>query len=66
MASPLTKDDLDNINASLLGIAEARKVAGRAKIAGIDIESQMAQLDEAETKLKGIKQGFFPSGRATG
>lgn len=66
MASPLTKTDLDNINASLVGIAEARKIASRAKIAGIDVEGQMSQLDDAETKLKGIKQGFFPSGRATG
>ena len=65
MAHPLTKEDLDNINSSLAGIQTAREIAGRAKIAGIDVEAQMLQLDDAEGKLKGIKQGFFPGGRAT-
>ena len=64
MAHPLTKEDLDNINASLAGIKQAREVIGRAKTAGIDISSQEAILDESETRLKAIKLGFFPSGRA--
>jgi len=64
MASPLTKDHLDEINNALRGIKAARDVVQRAKLAKIDVTIQEAQMDEAESKLLAIKQGFFPSGRA--
>lgn len=64
MAHPLSKEDLEQINASLKGIEETKKVLARAKIANIDVSEQEAQADEAEKQLKAIKLGFFPSGRA--
>lgn len=65
MAHPLVKEDLDNINAFLKGIKDTREIINRAKLAGMDMSSQEAELETAETRLKGFKQGFFPSGRAT-
>lgn len=64
MAHPLLKEDLDQINASLKGIEEVKKVLDRAKIANIDVSEQVEQVDAAEKQLKAIKLGFFPSGRA--
>tara|TARA_Y100000310_G_scaffold337943_1_gene426291 strand:- start:550 stop:744 length:195 start_codon:yes stop_codon:yes gene_type:complete len=64
MAHPLTKDDLDNINASLKGIDSVKGIIARAKIAGLDVAEQEQQMVTAEQRLKAIKQGFFPSGRA--
>lgn len=64
MAAPLTKEDLDEINASLKGIEAARQVIARAKTAGIDVSQQEESLTTSEERLKAIKLGFFPSGRA--
>lgn len=64
MAQPLTKEDLDQINSSLAGIKAAKDIIVRAKASGIDVDAQATALDSAESQLKAIKQGFFPSGRA--
>ena len=64
MAHPLTKEDLDNINAALKAIRDTKSVIARAKIAEIPIEIQEEQLKQAEARLTAIKAGFFPSGRA--
>lgn len=64
MAHPLVKEDLDNINSALEGIKQSRQVIERAKIAKIDVSQQEELLNDAETRLKAVKLGFFPSGRA--
>lgn len=61
---PLTKEDLDLINTNLKGIKDVRAILVRAKAAGIDVETQEAELDTNEARLNAIKVGFFPSGRA--
>ena len=63
MTHPLTKDDLVQINDALKAIRATREVIERAKIAGIDLELQETTINDAETKLKAIKAGFFPTGR---
>lgn len=63
MAHPLTKDDLDQINAALAGVKQIREVIRRAKVANIDVSLQESQVDEGEARLKAIKLGFFPQGR---
>ena len=64
MAAPLTKDDLDNINSALRGTKAIREVIARAKLAGIDVSAQEDQVNQAESRLQAIKQGFFPNNRA--
>ncbi len=63
MANPLVAQDLDNINEALQAIQDARDTIKRAKIAGMDMADVETRIDDAEKRLTGIKQGFFPNGR---
>ena len=63
MASPLTKEDLTNINAALKAAKEVKQTIQRAKQAGLDVEALEQQLLSNEQKLQGIKAAFYPSGR---
>ena len=64
MAAPLTKEHLDEINNALKLSKDIKTIIARAKTAGIDIEAIETNILENERKLQGIKQAFFPSGRA--
>lgn len=60
MAHPLTDEDGKQIDEALKAIKATEDVIRRAKLAGLDVDSQQAQLKESEDKLKGIKAAFFP------
>lgn len=64
MAHPLVKEDLDQINNALKAVKATREVIARAKIAKIDVATQETQINDAESRLQAIKQGFFSNGRA--
>jgi len=64
MAAPLTREDLTNINTALKAAKEVKAVIARAKQAGLDVEALEAQLLTNEARLQGIKQAFYPTGRA--
>ena len=63
MASPLTKEDLTNINAALKAAKEVKAVIARAKQAGLDVEALESQLLATAQHLNGIKAAFYPNGR---
>jgi hypothetical protein len=65
MAAPLTREDLTNINTALKAAKEVKAVIARAKQAGLDVEALEAQLLNNESRLQGIKQAFYPNGRAS-
>lgn len=65
MAAPLTREDLTNINTALKAAKEVKAVIARAKQAGLDVEALEAQLLTNEARLQGIKQAFYPNGRAS-
>jgi len=64
MAAPLTREDLTNINTALKAAKEVKAVIARAKQAGLDVDALEAQLLMNEARLQGIKQAFYPTGRA--
>ena len=64
MAAPLTKEHLDEINNALKLSKDIKTIIARAKTAGLDIEAIESNILDNERKLQGIKQAFFPSGRA--
>jgi hypothetical protein len=64
MAAPLTREDLTNINTALKAAKEVKAVIARAKQAGLDVDALEAQLLTNEARLQGIKQAFYPTGRA--
>jgi hypothetical protein len=64
MAAPLTREDLTNINTALKAAKEVKAVIARAKQAGLDVEALESQLLSNEARLQGIKQAFYPTGRA--
>ena len=64
MAAPLTKEHLDNINEALKVGKDIKAIIARAKPAGLDVDDLESDLLANEKKLQGIKQAFFPSGRA--
>ena len=64
MAAPLTKEHLDNINEALKVGKDIKAINARAKTAGLDVDDLESDLLANEKKLQGIKQAFFPSGRA--
>tara|TARA_R110002020_G_scaffold93645_1_gene225738 strand:+ start:1113 stop:1307 length:195 start_codon:yes stop_codon:yes gene_type:complete len=64
MAAPLSREDLTNINTALKAAKEVKAVIARAKQAGLDVEALEAQLLTNEARLQGIKQAFYPTGRA--
>ena len=64
MAAPLTREDLTNINTALKAAKEVKAVIARAKQAGPDVDALEAQLLTNEARLQGIKQAFYPTGRA--
>ncbi len=63
MGNPLVAEDLDNINEALQAIVDARDTIKRARLAGMDMNDIERRIDDAEKRLTGIKQGFFPNGR---
>ena len=65
MAAPLTREDLTNINTALKAAKEVKVVIARAKQAGLDVDALEAQLLTNEARLQGIKQAFYPTGRAS-
>ena len=65
MAAPLTREDLTNINTALKAAKEVKAVIARAKQAGLDVDALEAQLLTNEARLQGIKQAFYPTGRAS-
>ena len=64
MAAPLTREDLTNINTALKAAKEVKAVIARAKQAGLDVDALEALLLTNEARLQGIKQAFYPTGRA--
>ena len=64
MAAPLTREDLTNINTALKAAKEVKAVIARAKQAGLDVDALEAQLLTNEARHQGIKQAFYPTGRA--
>ena len=64
MVAPLTREDLTNINTALKAAKEVKAVIARAKQAGLDVDALEAQLLTNEARLQGIKQAFYPTGRA--
>ena len=64
MAAPLTKEHLDNINEALKVGKDVKAIIARAKTAGLEVDDLESDLLANEKKLQGIKQAFFPSGRA--
>lgn len=66
MANPLTKDDLENINAALVMNKELKEDLLRAEQAGINVDEQKKTMELQEQRLLQVKRTFFPTGRARG
>ena len=64
MAAPLTKEHLTSINEALKVSKDVKSIIARAKTAGLDVDDLATDLLQSEKKLQGIKQAFFPNGRA--
>ena len=64
MAAPLTKEHLPSINEALKVSKDVKSIIARAKTAGLDVDDLETDLLQSEKKLQGIKQAFFPNGRA--
>lgn len=63
MAAPFTVEDKKAMDKLLTQIDEAKKDISRAELAGLDMTEQKALLLDSETKLRKIKQAYFPTGR---
>ena len=61
MANPLTKEHKVKITEALKAIAEVKKDIAKAKLAGIDVDAQEKRLLATETRLRNIKQVYFPT-----
>ncbi len=59
---PLTAEHEQQINDSLEGLRKGEEILKRAKSAGMDVDTQIADLDASRTKLLGLKRAFFPTG----
>lgn len=57
----ITEESLPKIDAALASLAEAKREAELAKRAGFDVVNQLTQIDDAESKLRLIKQVYFPN-----
>ena len=61
MANPLTKEDKAKIVEALKAITEVKKDIAKAKLAGINVDVQEKRLLDIETRLRNIKQVYFPT-----
>ena len=61
MANPLTKEDKAKIVEALKAITEVKKDIAKAKLAGINVDVQEKRLLDTETRLRNIKQVYFPT-----
>jgi hypothetical protein len=59
-ANPLTPDHLKQINNALDAVAQAKYQIDLASRAGIDVSNLKETNDANETKLRQIKQVYFP------
>ena len=62
MANPLTDADKRQIDDSLAQLKEAEAQIKRAKLAGIDVTAQEAQVSEMKLQLEKIRSAYFPRG----
>ena len=58
--SPLNDNHLTQINSALAAVEVAKTQILLAKQAGIDVTNYEKQASDAETKLKALKQTYFP------
>jgi hypothetical protein len=58
--SPLTVQHLEQMRNALDTLANMRAQIDLAKRAGIDVSQQEAQLVDAETRIRQIKNVYFP------
>ena len=60
MASPLTENDLQNINTNLTNLKVALEEIKKAEQAGIDVSDLRDQAKTQEAQLLKLKQSYFP------
>ncbi len=60
MADIFTTADKERVNKALLSIVDVKKELNKAKLAGIDVAAQEAQLLASEQSLLAIKRVYFP------
>ena len=58
--NPFTEEQFRSMKDSLAQLEMARLALLKAKSAGVDVGDAMKQRDDAEAKLKGILQVYFP------
>lgn len=59
-ASPLTDEDLADIDRALARLKDADNLIVKSQQAGIDVEPFRQRAREAQERLLKIKQAFFP------
>ena len=59
---PLTQNDKDEIESTLVGLQDVRELIKRSRVAGLDVDTEEKEVDELDGKLRKIKQAFFPNG----
>lgn len=59
--NPLQQEHLDKINNALAAAEAGMQAIELAKRAGIDVSAQEKQLQDSITRLKSIKQVYFPN-----
>lgn len=62
IANPFTDEHKKEIDRSISDIDEAEKLIVRGELAGLDLSAQKTRLKETKSKLRKIKQVFFPNG----
>jgi len=58
--SPLTEEHLSQIEDALKALSDARTQIDQAKRAGIDVSDAEKDVNEYETRLRAIKNVYFP------
>ena len=59
--NPFTKADQAKINTALASITEVKADIAKAKSAGVDVSDAEKKLLDAETRLRNIKNVYFPA-----
>lgn len=61
--SPLTAEDKVKLDEAARQLQEAQEQINRAKLAGIDVTDQEAQVKALTESVTRIRQAYFPTGR---
>ena len=60
ISAPFGPEDLEELQTRLAELEEAKALIAKANQAGLDIGDQETRMKDLETRLRRIKQTFFP------